>query len=119
MAATAASDPWNQRSGEVQSSPEPLVRAGGRSSKSWKVPPDTAAYSLPPGPPSGLAKREQPAGSTHSTISSIARVPAGAVNDRVESERKASGQSFAATDGWHERNGAPSIAPSPSVAASV
>src|SRR4051794_30588031 len=119
MAATSASLLWNQRTALVQSSPEPLVRAGETSSTRLKVPPSTAANSLPPGPPSGFAKREQPCGSTHSTTNSRRRVPAGAVKLVLTSDLKASGQSLAVGVGWQEMNGAPSTAPSASVADSV
>src|SRR3954462_6414502 len=121
MAATAESVLWNQRAASVHSSPEPVVSEGDRSSTRLNVPPSTAAYSLPPGPPSGagFAKREQPPSATHSTISSMCRVPAGAVNTRPGSELNASGQSFESGVGWHDRNGAPSTVPPASAAGSV
>src|SRR4051812_1935980 len=119
MAARADSPLWNQRAGCVHNSPDPTVTAGDESSTKVKVPPRTAAYSLPPGPPSGFAKREQPPDSTHSTMNSMRRVPAGAVNIRSADDLNDSGQSFAATFGWHDRKGEPSTDPSASVAAIV
>src|SRR3954454_10224719 len=119
IVAAASEALWNQRTGSVHRSPEPVVRSGDVSSAKCSVAPSTTAISLPPGPPPGLANREQPKASTHSTSSCTCRVPAGAVNDSAAPDLNASGQSFTSGAGAHDTNGSPIVAPAASVADSV